>query len=320
VLQGAAALPGVTAVGAINQPPLMWPATVSALVFKDRPQPQKGKEPTANIRIVYADYFGTVQTPLLRGRKFDSRDTEHSALVAMINRNMADSYWPGQDPLGKHFGYDDKDWEVVGVVGDEHERGITDEVTPSVYVSLLQKHIDDLTFMVRTAAKPEASLPSVRRLIWSLDPELPLDEMQTWDAHLATAVAEPRAKTQLLSLIAVLALLLAALGIYSVFAYSVSERTSEIGTRIALGARRSAIFRLVSGQGLILVLIGIVIGTGLALASSRLIASLLYGTSAVDPTTYLTTAIFLLLVALVATYLPARRAMKVDPVVAIRYE
>ncbi len=320
VLQGAAALPGVTAVGAINQPPLMWPATVSTIVFKDRAQPPKGKEPSANVRIIDGDYFGTVGTPLLHGRKFNSGDTEHTALVAMINRKMAETYWPGQDPLGKHFGYDDKDWEVIGVVGDARERGITDDITPSLYVTLLQKHIDDLTFMVRTAANPGGALPSVRRLVWSLDRELPLDELQTWDAHLATSVAEPRAKTMLLALFAVLALLLAALGIYSVFAYSVMERTNEIGTRVALGARRTAIFRLVSGQGLVLTLLGIAIGAAGALAGNRLIASMLYGISPADPLAYLGTALFLLLVALLATYFPARRAMNVDPLVAIRYE
>jgi putative ABC transport system permease protein len=320
VLQRAAHLPGITSVGAINQPALMWPATVSPLLFKDRAEPPKGQEPTANVRIVYGDYFGTVETPLLRGRKFLDADGEHSPLVAIVNRKMAETSWPGQNPLGKHFGCDSKEWEVVGVVGNVRDRGILEEITPSVYFPLQQKHTDDMTFMMRTAAAPGLLLNSIRHLVWDLDPDLPLDELQTWDDHLAAAIAEPRAKTLLLSLFALLALLLSALGIYSIFAYSVGERINEIGTRVALGAPRGAIFWLISGHGLLLTLLGIVIGAAGALAATRLMTSMLYGISPADPLVFLCTGIFLLLVALLATALPARRAMQIDPMAAIRYE
>jgi putative ABC transport system permease protein len=209
---------------------------------------------------------------------------------------------------------------VVGIVGDARERGITEDITPTVYTAVLQHPIDDLTYMVRTSIDPRPYVESMRKVIWGLDPELPLDELRTWDEHLTKALAEPRSKTFLLSFFALLALLLAALGIYGIFAYSVSERTSEIGVRVALGAQRSSIFRLISGQGLSLALIGIVIGIAGALAASRLITSLLFGVSAADPVIYVLTAAFLLLIALLATFLPARRATQIDPLIAIRYE
>ncbi|MBW8873682.1 MAG: ABC transporter permease [Acidobacteria bacterium] len=320
VQQRAAVLPGVTSVGAINQPPLMWPATVSSVVFKDRPTPPKGEEPTANIRIVSGDYFGTMQIPLVQGRKFSTADTENSPPVAIVNRKMADSYWPGQSALGKRFTFKDQDWEVVGIVANVRERGITEDITPSVYTPLAQNHIDDLTYMVRTSGDPRPYIESMRKVIWGLDSELPLDELTTWDDHLAQAIAEPRSKTVLLSLFALLALLLAALGIYGIFAYSVSERTNEIGVRVALGAQRSSIFRLISGQGLTLTLIGIVIGVAGSLAASRVIASLLFGVSAADLLVYVFTAGFLLIIAFLATFVPAWRATQTDPLVAIRYE
>jgi len=320
VLRRASALPGVTAAGAINQPPLMWPATVSSVVFKDRPAPAKGDEPTANIRIVYGDYFGTMQTPLLQGRKFSTVDTANSPPVAIVNRKFADLYWPGQNAVGKGFNFKDKDWEVVGVVGNVRERGITEDITPSVYTPLTQNHIDDLAFMVRTTGDPRHYLESMRKVIWGLDLELPLDELTTWDEHLADALAEPRSKTVLLSLFALLALLLAALGIYGIFAYSVSERTNEIGVRVALGSQRSGIFQLISRQGLLLTLLGIAIGVAGSLAASRVIASLLFGVSAADPLVYVFTAVFLLLIAFLATFVPAWRATQIDPLVAIRYE
>ncbi|HEV7784789.1 MAG TPA: ABC transporter permease, partial [Thermoanaerobaculia bacterium] len=200
MLQRAAALPGVTSVGAINQPPLMWPATVSTIAFKDRPAPPKGDEPSANIRILYGDYFGTMQIPLLQGRKFSTADTANSPPVAIVNRKLADLYWPGQSPLGKRFTFNDKDWEVVGVVANVRERGITEDITPSVYTPQSQNHIDDLTYMLRTSADPGSYLGSVRKIIWGFDPELPLDELTTLDAYLSKALAEPRSKTVLLSL------------------------------------------------------------------------------------------------------------------------
>ncbi|MEP7010526.1 MAG: ABC transporter permease [Acidobacteriota bacterium] len=316
----AAALPGVVSVGAINQPPLMWPATVSTIAIEGRPEPPKGQEPSANIRIVLGDYFKTMETPLLKGRAFSNSDVADSPPVAMINKKMADTYWPGQNALGNRFTYNEKQWAVVGIVGDARERGITEDITPTVYTPLRQNHIDDLTYMVRTTTDPKPYVDSMRKVIWALDPDLPLDELRTWDEHLADSLAEPRSKTLLLGFFALLALVLAALGIYGIFSYSVAERMNEIGLRIALGAQRSRIFSLISGQGLSLALLGIVIGVAGALAVSRLITSLLFGVSAADPLLYLLAAAFLLLVAFLATYLPTRRAAQVDPLIAIRYE
>lgn len=320
VLRRAKALPGVTSVGAINQAPLTWPATVSAVVLKDRPAPAKGQEPEANIRIVYSDYFETMQIPLLQGRLFTATDTATSPPVVLINRKMADQYWPGGKALGQRLTLMEKDWEVIGVVGDVRERGITEDITPSIYTTLPQNHIDDLAFMVRSKGDPRSYVESVRKAIWDLDRELPLDELRTWDDHLARNLEEPRSKAVLLGMFALLALLLAALGIYGIFAFSVSERTNEIGVRAALGAQRSRIFQLVAGQGILLALIGIVVGAAISLAASRFLASLLFGVSAASLPLYLLTALFLLGIAFLATLVPTWRATKIDPLVAIRYE
>jgi predicted permease len=284
----------------------------------------------ANHRQVTTDYLKTMGIPVRRGRPFNDSDNEQSGRVAIINETMARQYWPGEDPLGKRFTMGDASekasWiTIVGVAGDVRQMGVDEPVKAEMYFPYQQSEEDvafyaPRDFVIRTSVDPLSVVAAVRNEIHQVDPEQPISNIRTMDEMLGEETASRRLGMTLLTTFAGLALLLATLGIYGVLAYFVVQHTQEIGVRMALGAQRSNILALVLKQGMALTLLGVVIGLAIAFAITRLMASLLYGISTTDPLTYGVIVLLLTTVAFFACYLPARRATKVDPMVALTYE
>ncbi|HEX3555461.1 MAG TPA: ABC transporter permease [Thermoanaerobaculia bacterium] len=318
VMERIAALPGVSHVGAIDQPPLKWPATVSSFGIVGRPKPPAGEEHQANVRALQGNYFGAMEIPLLRGRIFTDNEILQKAMIAVVNKELADKYWPGESPLGHQVTVEDQTMTIVGVVGNSKERSLTEPATPSIYYP--ERNPTSMTLMIRTASNLTPLIAGVRQAVWSLDPELPLEDIKPWGEQLAEETAEPRAKAELFGVFALLALMLAAMGIYGITAYFVVQRTDEIGVRLALGARPADVQGMIVRQGLSLALIGIVIGLAGAFAITRVLTSLLFGVTPHDPATFVAVTVFLLVVALFASFVPARRATRIEPVTALRFE
>jgi putative ABC transport system permease protein len=273
--------------------------------------------------VVTADYFQTLKIPVKAGRGFNDQDNLESVKVAVINETLAHRLWPGENPIGKRFHVwrDEKfSREVVGVVGNT-KKSLDEEATNQTYVPVLQDpNWGSLTFVVRTAGEPTAFAGAVREAIRSVDPTLPTYNLKTMDDVVAASAAPRRLPMLLLSAFAGVAMLLAMLGIYGVTSYYVTQRTHEIGVRMALGARFDQILRLVLKQGMVLVMMGVVIGAIGSWFATRLLSSLLFEVSVTDSVTFTGVAVLLIVVALLACYIPARRATKVDPMVALRYE
>jgi len=268
-------------------------------------------------------YFQTLGIPLLRGRDFTGQDTGATPGVVLINQAMVRSYWADEDPLGKQITMDGKSFfSIVGVVGNVHQLGQVSETSPEFYLSYLQDPVDwpYRTLTVRTAGDPLKLVNLVKQAVWSVNRDQPVSNIRTMEQVLAESVAQPRIFTLLLGVFAALALALASVGIYGVVSYSVSQRTHEVGVRLALGAEQFDVLRLVIGQGMLLTGIGLGIGLAGAMALTRFLSSFLYGVRPTDPITFAAVALVLAVVALLAAYIPARRAMKVDPMVALRYE
>jgi putative ABC transport system permease protein len=265
---------------------------------------------------------------LLRGRYFTQEDSSSTPLVALIDESMARRYWPNKDPLGKRFkGQDQRgksdDWiTVVGVVSDTHRSGLERSYVPHVYEPYTQAIDGDKTpdVIVRFAGDSSQVASALRNLARQLDSGAILSPVTSLDKQLSSQLSPRRFQTLLLTLFSLFALLLASLGIYGVLSYSVAQRTHEIGVRIALGARQGQVLRLVIGEGSKFALAGLAIGLVLAAGMTRFLASLLFGVSATDPATFLSVGLLLMTVELAACYIPARRASKVDPMVALRYE
>jgi len=259
---------------------------------------------------------------LVQGRDFSAADTANAPGVVIVNEEFARRYFPGASALGKRVRTDSEGpyLEVVGVAKNAKYRGLREEPLPFFYTPLAQGGMPSMTLFVRTEGDPLAVLPSVRGELMSLNKNLTLFQIGTLSAHLATALSSDRMIAVLLSVFGVAALLLAAVGLYGVMSYAVARRTHEIGVRMALGASAGDIIKLVLWQGMILLLVGGVVGLAASFALTRLMASLLYGVSATDPVTFVGITLLLASVALLACYLPARRATRVDPMVALRYE
>ena len=267
-----------------------------------------------------AGYFRAVGIPLLRGRSFEASDWYSDRGV--ISEAMAKQYWPGEDPIGKRFGVNCSDspchWQtVVGVVGDVKELGPAAEPAIAMY---FMENMDDMTLVVRATEDPTRLVGDIRQIVHSIDPNQPVGDVRTMESLASESVA-PQRLTMLVSILfAALALVLAMVGLYGVISYSVAQRTHEFGVRVALGAERRDILKLVVGQGSRMVLVGVGAGVLGALALTRFVSSLLYGVKPTDPLTFLGVTLLLIAVALLASYIPARRATKVDPLVALRYE
>jgi putative ABC transport system permease protein len=270
---------------------------------------------------VSPDYFSTLGIKVLRGRAFTERDDERAPNVAIINETMAAKYWPGEDPIGKRvqMRYNDSPpREIVGVVADVKQTTLTDKQGPQMYAPFVQAPWPFLTAVARTTAAPEAAAGSLRQVLARLDPEQAAGEIRTFDQFLARSIATPRFTAILLGAFAALALLLAGFGLYGVMAYSVAQRRREIGIRMALGAQAADVRSLVVSQAVRLGAAGLAIGIVGALAVARVLDSLLFGVTASDPLTFAAVSAALIAVLVMAAYLPARRATRVDPIVALR--
>jgi predicted permease len=319
------ALPGVRSAGIVNALPITGgPST--EFVIEGRPAPKLGDEPGADIRVADPGYFPTMGIPLLAGRSFTEHDTAGSTRVVLINETLARKFWPNpyQNPIGQRITM--KDWgppltgEIVGIVGDVKGDGLDAVVSPMLYWPYTQFGLVFNTMVVRTDGDPLRFTAAVKDRIWSVDKDQPVSRVQSMEQILSDSVARRRLYVVLLGVFASVALLLAAAGIYGVVSYSVTQRTREIGIRVALGAERVDVLWLIVAQAAKLALTGELLGILLALAITRLMASLLFGTSAADPLTFAGVPIVLSTVALAACCIPARRAIRVDPVVALRYE
>jgi putative ABC transport system permease protein len=324
LLENVGALPGVQAAGATNPLPLTGD-TVLAFVVQGRPALPPGAGQSTNFYAASADYFKALGIPLRRGRLFTERDVRDSPHVAVINETMARKIFPDEDPIGKRITFDgggkNPDWyEIVGIVGDVKQYGL-DQATPmQTYEPYTQQTYSSMTLVARTAGDPAKLTAAIRNAVLQLDKEQPIANIRTLDEILSTSVAQQRFSTLLLGIFAAVAMLLAAVGIYGVLSYAVTQRTHEIGIRVALGAARSDVLRLVVGAGMRLTLLGVGAGLAAAFALTRLMSTLLFDVSATDPMTFGLIALLIVTVALLACWVPARRATKVDPMVALRIE
>jgi predicted permease len=317
-------LPGVRSVAATNFLPLTGFWGTAGFVIEGHPLPKAGIKPMADNRLVTAGYFSTMEIPLLRGRSFTESDRADSEPVAIVNSALAQRYFGGEDPLGRVVDLGDAQhpdrWRIVGLVSDVEAFGPDQPVHADLYRPLNQIPFPLLAFAVRTTGDPSALLKSSEQAIWDVDKDQPVFNAFPMTLLAAQSVTLRRSSTFLLTGFAVLALGLTAVGLYGITAYTVAQRTQEIGIRMALGAKHGDVLRMILGQGTRLVLMGEAIGVVGALALARSIASLLYGVSATDPLTFVFVATALAMVALTACYIPARRAAKIEPMVALRYE
>jgi predicted permease len=267
--------------------------------------------------MITPDYFRALGIPLLRGRSFTDDD---KSPVVIINHATAQQYWPGQDPVGKTISIDKAHFEVVGVVGNVHNDGLTAEASTAIYVPINIFARSSLNIFVRAAVPPMSLVNAVQQAIWSVDRDQPITDIAPLTQKVEATTSQPRFFTFLLGIFGALAVVLAAVGAYGVLAYTVRQRTNELGIRMALGAEPRDLLTMVLSQGFGFAIAGLVLGVIGALLTTRLLSSLLFGVTATDPFTFITAGAVLALIALLASYLPARRATKVDPMVALRYE
>jgi predicted permease len=310
---------------------------VNATVARDRPFGGgfsrsvflEGQEPTPGGRGVLVQtnniglkFFDTLGISFVSGRDFVETDSQQSPKVLIINEAMANRFWADQNAIGKRLKlFGDQDYrEVVGIVGDSKYNSLTEARRPFMYMPLLQEYAPQVNLHVRTSSDPRTLIAAMRGEVQAIDPSLPVLNVQTLSERVDNSLGGERTQATLLGAGGVLALLLAAVGLYGVMSYTVAQRTREIGIRMALGAGRGNVMGLVLKQGVTLVAAGVVLGLAAAFGITRLLASLLFGVSAVDPLTFVGTSAILLAVSLLASYIPARRATKVDPLIALRYE
>ena len=323
-LQRAAALPGIEAVGAVSPLPLSGEMAQNLLTIEGRPPAAPGERNVTNSRVVSADYFRAMGIPLIKGRYLSEQDTKDAPRVVVVNETVARKYFPGEEAIGKRIDVtiaDNNLAEIVGVVGDVKHHTLDKEAGSECYFSYQQIPSPYMTLVARSKSDNPSSLaPGLRQAVEQVDKDQPLSDIRTMEQLLADSLANRRFNMLLLGIFAAVALLLAAVGIFGVMNYSVTQRTHEIGIRMALGAQSADVLRMVVGQGMMLTFIGVVIGLIAAFALTRLMASLLYGVTATDPWTFAAVALVLSAVALLASFIPARRATKVDPMVALRYE
>jgi len=322
------AVPGVRSATTESFPPLTGLGAATAVHLLSQPSLSVSNLPVAGVRVVGPDYFATMGIPLRAGRLFSAQELAQEKHVTIVNQYFVDKYLHGESPLGQKAAIYMKSLseneiqpsEIIGVVGNVHEMGLDAVPEPAVYWPHPELVMSAMTVLVRTSSDPLALVSAARGELQKLDPELPMAAVATMDQLLADSLSRSRFTMLLLGIFAAVALLLAAVGIYGLIAYSVTQRTQELGIRIALGAQRRDVLRLVLAQGTRLTLLGLALGVLAALALSRLLATLLFGVTATDPLTFAGVAALLAFVALLACFLPARRATRVDPLVALRYE
>jgi predicted permease len=324
LLQKIKALPGVETAGTINHTPLKGFGLIVFTGIEGHPPPDK-KDPPIGVGAVSPDYFQALRIPLLNGRNLDERDGPTMQKVALVNAAFAQRYFPGGDVLGKRVGFACEESEgfcriIVGVVGNIRQESLTDEVAAEIYVPDAQMPLNSVTLFVRTAGDPLASVAAVRSQVLAIDNNQPIYDVKTLAQRVSEATAVSRSLTLLFSAFALLALVLGSVGIYGIVSYAVTQRTQEIGIRMALGARAGDILQLILKHGVVLVLSGVVIGIAGAFALTRFLASLLFGITPTDTLTFVIVSVMFFLIAMIASFIPARRATRVDPLVALRYE
>ncbi|HEX5421136.1 MAG TPA: FtsX-like permease family protein, partial [Gammaproteobacteria bacterium] len=333
VLERVKALPGVAGAGYANYPPLVFNGGRALVTIEGQPAlpPQDLlRRNMASDRAVSAQYFSALGVPLLRGRYFDERDGPKSAPAVLINQTMAKRHWPGENPVGKRFkvgvSNSDSPWRtVVGVVGNVRQMSLDAPVEPAFYLSLAQTSASGPFFwpqylLVRTQGDPMSLAAAVRNAVWAVDPDQPVSNVRPMTQVFDQQLSGRNTQLTLVGGLAVLALLLAAVGLYGVLSYMVAQRTSEIGLRMALGAQQGNVVGSVVRSALLLAVLGIAVGLAAAFGLSRLLASFLFGIGPSDPATFVAVPVLLVLVTIVASYVPARRAASVDPVSALRAE
>ncbi|MBO0797799.1 MAG: ABC transporter permease [Blastocatellia bacterium] len=314
------AVPGVQSASVTNLLPLDGGARAHAFKIEGRAELNL----FAGFRSISPDYFNTLRIGLIRGRGIGERDDAGAPGVVVINETMARTFWPNEDPIGKRIGITrggEPDWrEVVGIAGDIRHRGLSVPPAPEMYVPYAQQPDESFSLAIRTTGEPLLLSSALRQAVWSVDSKQPVLRVQTLEKIVAASYSESTFYATLLATFAGLALALAIVGIYGALSYSVERRTREIGVRIALGAQAADVFALVVGQGLKLALLGLGLGLVAAYLLTRFLESLLYGVRPTDPTTFVSVSLLLLAVAVLASWLPARRAAKLDPVVVLRHE
>jgi putative ABC transport system permease protein len=326
LLERVAALPGVRRAASAFPLPLDGNGFVLTYAIAGRPEPAPGKEPVAAIRVVTPEFFRALDVPVLRGRAFADRDRLGAEKVAVVNQSWAQREFPDQDPIGQRLTFDDPsdadaEWmTVVGVVGDVRHRALSQDPSAEVYWSQLQLPQRGSTLVVQTAGDPAALTSVVRAAVREVDPDLPVYRVRTLDEVVAASLSSSRFNAVLFGLFAVLALALAAVGVYGVVSYAVAQRTHEIGIRMALGAGHRSVVGMVLRQGMGTVLLGVAAGLVGAVFASRLLAGLVFGVSPRDPLTFALVPLALAAVALLANVVPAKRATRVDPMIALRRE
>jgi putative ABC transport system permease protein len=313
-------------VGAINTLPLEKGPTAGFRI-EGRPLVPPDQWPGANYRNVTPDYFRALGIPIVRGRGFSEHDNLSAPLVLLVNQALAEQDFGGEDAVGKRitFGGSDSNnqpiwFEIVGVVANVRSLELQEEPLPELYTASLQDAFSNMSFVIRTSGEPTALTAAVREAAQDVDRGQPVAGIRTMENIVSDSVTQPRFNLTLLGVFGAIALILSAAGIYGVTSYTVTQRTHEIGIRMALGAKAPDVLRLVMRQGMTPAVTGLAIGLGAAIALTRLMKSLLFGVSATDPVTFAALALLLLGVALLACYLPARRATKVDPMIALRCE
>jgi putative ABC transport system permease protein len=319
------ALPGVRGAGMVNYLPLYGGLGArTRYTIEGRPAPPDGEGPSADVRVTDASYFRTMGIPLLRGRGFTDSEIAEARHVVLISESMARQHFPGENPIGKRvtipMSAEPVPTEIVGIVGDVRYESLVDEAYPTVYMPIPDLTYPFMTLVLRTDGDPVQIAPAVRKALREIDPDQPVADVRTMDEVIATTVGRARFNTLLLGIFAGLATLLAAIGIFGVMNYSVTLRTREIGLRMALGAQPGQVLMLILRQGLLLTAIGIVTGLAGALALTRVMSGLLFGVGSTDPATFAAIALLLTFVSLIACYLPARRATRVTPLIALRYD
>jgi predicted permease len=327
VLTRVARLPGVAAVGYTTWVPLTNSGGATGITVEGRPQPAPGEIPIPNCRIISDDYIRALGMKLVAGRGLDERDGTAAPPVALINQTMARNLWPGENAIGRRFKQgsylEQSPWiTIAGIVGDVHQAGLDSPARPEMYLPYLQQDFgfEPEYLVVRTIGDPMRIADAVRQQVWAVDKEQPVAGAMPLEDLVGDTLAPRKTQAGLLSGFAFLALLLAALGIYAVLSFAVTQRTQEFGVRMALGAEPSDVLRMILSQGARLFILGAIIGLAAAFALSRTLEHLLYGVSATDPASFTLVTLLLAGITLLACYFPARRAMRVDPMIALRYE
>jgi predicted permease len=319
IMRRLASLPGVTAVGGSKTLPLHGGGEPYEFSIPDRPS-ASSVLPQSGAYIVTPGYFRALGIPLVRGRAFTDADRPPAPLVVIVNQAFARKYWPNEDVIGKTLRLGDTDVRIVGVAGDVRNDGLAATSGTAVYVPSTTFFRSNINVFLRTTGDPLQLAQAARQAIWNIDPQMPVSDVTSLEQVVTNTVARPRFFTLLIGLFSGLALVLAAVGLYGVIAYSVRQRTHEIGIRMALGAHAKSVLGMVMREAMTLAVVGIAIGLVGALALTRFLQSQLYGVAPTDAGTLAITALILCVVAMLASWIPARRATKVDPLVALREE